>query len=164
MSGNKPLYANGWTVSKATNIKSHALAIPMTCLPFPFPFLTPSTIPGNLIIVIYSNYIGWLLAYISRRWILFLGLLKNVLVNMLSNILFPTEGKPMRHIQVSRDFMKSKSSPLASQELIIDSIWSLFNFALLAFNNPRWPSMALFFGSCLFLLSFGPHSFILEIK
>ena len=61
MSGNKPLYANGWTASKATNIKSHALAIPMTCLPFPFPFLTPSTISGNLIIVIYSNDIEWFL-------------------------------------------------------------------------------------------------------
>ena len=164
MSRNKPLYANGWTSSKATNIKSHALAIPIICLPFPFPFLTPSTIPGNLIIVIYSNYIGWLLAYISRRWILFLGLLKNVLVNMFSNILFPTEGKPMRHIQVSRVFMKSKSSPLAPQEHIIDSTCSFFNFVVLAFIKPRWPSMALFFGSWLFLLFICPNSFIWEIN
>ena len=164
LSGNKPLYANGWTASKAAKLKLYALAIPITSLPFPFPFLAPSTIPGNVKIVIYSNDIEWLLAYISRWWILFLGLLKNLLVNMLSNVLFPFEGKPMRHIQVSRDFMKSKSSPFAPQEHIIDSTCSLFNFAILDFNKKRWPSMALFFGSCLFLLSIGPHSFIWEIK
>ena len=121
MSGNKPLYANGWTASKATNIKSNSLAISIICLSFPFPFLTLSTISGNLIIVIYSNDIKWLLAYISRWWILFLGLLKNLLVNIFSYILFPTEGKPMRHIQVSQVFMI----------LILLALFSMFLFLLL---------------------------------
>ena len=51
MSGNKPLYVKIWTVSKTTNIKLNALAIPVACLPFPFPSLAPSIIPGK-----YINY------------------------------------------------------------------------------------------------------------
>ena len=89
---------------------------------------------------------------------------ENVLVNLFSKVFFPTEGKPMRHIQVSPDFMKSKPLPLSPQERIIDSTCSLFNFVVLAFNKPRWFSMALFSWSLLFLLTIGPHSFIWEIK
>ena len=32
---------------------------------------------------------------------------ENVLVNVFSNVLFPTEGKPMRPIQASPNFMSS---------------------------------------------------------
>ena len=46
-SGNKPLYVKGWTASKTSNIKLNALAIPIACLPFPFPSLAPWIIPGK---------------------------------------------------------------------------------------------------------------------
>ena len=62
---------------------------------------------------------------------------ENVLVNVFSNVLFPTEGKPMRPIQASPNFMSSKPSPLAAQEHIIDSTCPLLNLTILAFNKPR---------------------------
>ena len=40
MSGNKPLYVK-------INIKLNVLAIPVACLPFTFPSLEPSIIPGK---------------------------------------------------------------------------------------------------------------------
>ena len=47
LSGIRPLYAKGWTASKATNIKLNVLATFMTWLPFPFPSLAPLIIPGK---------------------------------------------------------------------------------------------------------------------
>ena len=35
------------TASKITNVKSHIPTTPITCLPFSFPFLAPSVIPGT---------------------------------------------------------------------------------------------------------------------
>ena len=44
--GYKPLYAKVSKASKTTNVKSHIPTTPITCLPFSFPFLAPSVIPG----------------------------------------------------------------------------------------------------------------------
>ena len=62
---------------------------------------------------------------------------ENVLVNVFSNELYPTEGKPMWPIQAFPNFMLSKPSPLAAQECIIYSTCSLLNLAILAFNKAR---------------------------
>ena len=64
--GYKSLYAKCSTVSKTTNVKSHIPTTPITCLPFSFPFLAPSVIPGHLILTIYSHDIERPPVYISR--------------------------------------------------------------------------------------------------
>ena len=105
-SGNKPLYVKGWTASKTTNIKLNVLAIPVACLPFPFPSLDPSIIPGKYT---YCN--------LFPRYRMILGIYKGGEFSFLdfwkcvshafSNVFFPTEGKPIWPNQVSPDFMSS---------------------------------------------------------
>ena len=68
-----------------------------------------------------------------------------VSVNVFNKVLFPTEGKPISPIRASPDLITSKPSPFAPPERIMDSTCSLRDLAILAFNKPRCPSVALFF-------------------
>ena len=80
--------------------------------------------------------------------------------------LFPQYRKmPCIHIKVVNS-LSWTSENVSVYEFSIDSTCSLLSFAILSKNKPRWGSMALFFGSriflLLFLLSIKPHSFILK--
>jgi len=66
-------------------------------------------------------------------------------VILVNSVDLPTEGKPINPTQASPDFDTSKPSPPPPFDLLIFSICSLFNLAILAFNKPKCPSVALFF-------------------
>ena len=99
MSGNKPLYVK-------INIKLNVLAIPVACLPFPFPSLAPSIIPGKYSSCNLLPQYRMTLGKYQDGEFSFLDLWKYV-SHAFSNVFFPTEGKPIWPNQVSPDFMSS---------------------------------------------------------
>ncbi len=63
---------------------------------------------------------------------------EKVPVNLVRRVDFPTDGNPIMPTLASPDFDTSNPSYYAPPFFDAPSINSLFNFANLAFNNPKW--------------------------
>lgn len=65
-------------------------------------------------------------------------------VNRLINVLFPTDGNPMKPILATPVLATSNPEP-PPPPLLVGVRSSRFSFASLAFSWPRWKAVALFF-------------------
>ena len=126
-------------------IKSQVLATAIIYLPLPLLSFAPSTIPGKsnnyIFDPLYYNTPGIHVNVVNSHAAIF----DSVSVNFVNKVDFPTDGKPINPIQASPFLATSNPSPPPPLDLAIWSNYSLFNFAIFAFNKPKCPSVFLFF-------------------